>query len=62
MTPEDRTHIKIDAMMEAAGWIIQDRDELNRHAGLSVAVREVPTPTSSADYVLERPTLVGRSS
>jgi type I restriction enzyme R subunit len=52
MTPEARAHIKIDAMLEAAGWIVQSRSELNLHAGPGVAVREVPTPTGPADYVL----------
>lgn len=51
MTPEARARIKIDATLEAAGWIVQSRDELNLHAGLAVAVREVPTPTGPADYV-----------
>lgn len=45
MTPEARARIKIDAMLEAAGWIMQHRGELNLHAGPDVAVREVPTPT-----------------
>jgi type I site-specific restriction endonuclease len=52
MTPEARARIKIDAMLVAAGWIVQHRDELNLHAGPGVAVREVPTPTGPADYVL----------
>jgi type I restriction enzyme R subunit len=52
MTPEARARIKIDAMLEAAGWIVQGRGELNLHAGPGVAVREVPTPTGPADYVL----------
>ena len=52
MTPEARARIKIDAMLGAAGWVVQSRDELNLHAGSGVAVREVPTPTGPADYVL----------
>ena len=52
MTPEARARIKIDTMLEAAGWIVQSRGELNLHAGPGVAVREVPTPTGPADYVL----------
>lgn len=52
MTPEARARIKIDAMLAAAGWVVQSRDELNLHAGPGVAVREVPTPTGPADYVL----------
>lgn len=52
MTPEARARIKIDAMLVAAGWLVQHRDDLNLHAGPGVAVREVPTPTGPADYVL----------
>jgi len=39
-------------MLALAGWIVQSRDELNLHAGPGVAVREVPTPTGPADYIL----------
>jgi len=52
MTPEARARVKIDVMLTAAGWVVQSRDELNLHAGPGVAVREVPTPTGPADYVL----------
>ncbi|MEV5609225.1 DEAD/DEAH box helicase family protein [Streptomyces sp. NPDC052225] len=43
---------KIDSMLRAAGWIIQDRDELNPGAGTGVAVREFTLATGRADYVL----------
>lgn len=39
-------------MLAAAGWIVQSRADLNLHAGRGVAVREVPTPTGPADYIL----------
>lgn len=39
-------------MLARAGWIVQSRAELNLHAGPGVAVREVPTPTGPADYLL----------
>ena len=52
MNPEARARQQIDAMLEAAGWIVQSRDSVNLHAGEGVAVREVPTPTGPADYVL----------
>lgn len=51
-TPEARARAKIDAMLTAAGWIVQSRADLNLHAGPGVAVREVPTPTGPADYIL----------
>ena len=39
MTPEDKARLKIDALLEAAGWVIQDKDALNLGAGLGVIVR-----------------------
>lgn len=40
--PEQEARRDIDAALEAAGWIIQDRDEMNLAAGPAggVAVRE----------------------
>lgn len=43
MTPEARARTKIDALLEAVGWIVQDRGELNLYAGPGVFVCEVPT-------------------
>lgn len=51
-TPEAHAREQIDAMLARAGWIVQDRADINLHAGPGVAVREVPTPTGPADYVL----------
>lgn len=39
-------------MLALAGWIVQDRAEINLYAGVGVVVRELPTPTGPADYVL----------
>lgn len=50
--PEERARTLIDAQLEAAGWIVQDRAELNRKAGLGVAVREYPMATGPCDYLL----------
>jgi type I restriction enzyme R subunit len=50
--PEARARILIDWQLEAAGWILQHRDELNRKAGRGVAVREFPLPAGEADYLL----------
>ena len=52
MTPEARARQQIDAMLARAGWIVQNRDAVNLHAGPGVAVREVPTATGPADYLL----------
>jgi len=39
-TPEQEARQHIDAALEAAGWIIQDRAAMNLAAGPEVAVRE----------------------
>ncbi len=51
-TPEEKARIQIDRQLEACGWILQNRDELNLHAGQGVAVREFPLTTGEADYLL----------
>lgn len=52
MTPEAKARQQIDQKLESAGWVIQDMKQLNLGAGLGVAVREYPTDTGPADYVL----------
>lgn len=51
-TPEQKARQLIDAQLAAAGWIVQDRDEMNLGAGLGVAVREYPLATGPCDYLL----------
>lgn len=50
--PEQRARGRIDAMLEAAGWIVQDYKAVNLHAGPGVAARELVTTAGPADYVL----------
>jgi type I restriction enzyme R subunit len=52
MTPEAKARQLIDQKLEQAGWVIQDMKQLNLGAGLGVAVREYPTDTGPADYML----------
>lgn len=52
MTPEEKARKKIDRLLEAAGWVIQDRNEMNLGASLGVAVREFPLSEGPADYTL----------
>ena len=52
MTPEAKARQQIDHKLEQAGWVLQDMKDLNLSAGLGVAVREYPTDTGPADYVL----------
>ena len=53
MTPEEKARIEIDKMLEQAGWIIQDRSELNIRASMGVAIREfVMKDNGESDYLL----------
>lgn len=38
-TPEQKARREIDADLIAAGWLVQDRDELDLTAGRGIAVR-----------------------
>lgn len=51
-TPEEFARINIDRQLTAAGWVIQDRVQMNLYAGRGVAVREFPLQTGEADYLL----------
>jgi len=52
MTPETKARQTIDARLISAGWVVQDMKQLNLGAARGVAVREYPTDTGPADYVL----------
>ena len=52
MKPEEVARQQIDEMLMAAGWIVQDRQQLNLGAGLGVAIREFSLRTGAADYFL----------
>jgi type I restriction enzyme R subunit len=51
---EARARVRIDAQLEAAGWIVQDGTALNLFAGQGIAVREVIMAAGHgrADYLL----------
>ncbi|MFC8797239.1 DEAD/DEAH box helicase family protein [Promicromonospora sp. NPDC057138] len=51
---EARARVRIDAQLEAAGWIVQDGSALNLFAGQGIAVREVIMAAGHgrADYLL----------
>lgn len=51
-TPEQKARVLIDAQLEASGWVIQDREEMNLGAALGVAVREYPLSSGPCDYLL----------
>ncbi len=51
-TPEQKARQKIDRMMERAGWSAQNKNRLDFNRSRGVAVREYPTDSGPADYVL----------
>jgi type I restriction enzyme, R subunit len=53
-TPEDKARRAIDALLTAAGWIVQSRNEANVNAGRGVAICEFPLKSGfgEADYLL----------
>lgn len=50
--PEQVARDKIDDMLDASGWIVQDKNEIDPSKGRGQAVREYPTDNGPADYVL----------
>lgn len=55
MTPprsEVEARVNIDAALVEAGWVVQERAEMNVAAGLGVAIREFKTDAGFADYLL----------
>jgi type I site-specific restriction endonuclease len=53
MPDPDLARIDIDHQLEEAGWIVQDRYQMNIFAGEGVPIREVSTPDAGeADYLL----------
>ncbi|NQT48305.1 MAG: DEAD/DEAH box helicase family protein, partial [Chloroflexi bacterium] len=52
MKPEEKARRHIDQLLEAAGWRLQDLQQLNLGASLGVAVREFPLQNGSVDYLL----------
>lgn len=50
--PEQLARDLIDAMLKAAGWVVQSKSEVNLSAAKGVAVREYQTTVGPADYVL----------
>ena len=52
MTPEQKAREKIDAMLTASGWVIQNYKEFNPSVGRGIALREVPLKSGRCDYLL----------
>ncbi len=54
MTPEAKARVQIDQLLQAAGWLVCNIDQVNLHAAQGVAIREFPLNTGHgfADYLL----------
>lgn len=52
MKPEEEARQNIDKLLKAAGWKVQDLQEVNLGASLGVAAREFPLKVGIADYLL----------
>lgn len=52
LTPEQQARQSIDALLESAGWVVQDMGQFNRNAAEGVAVREFGTSAGPCDYLL----------
>jgi type I restriction enzyme R subunit len=54
LTAEARARVEIDRQLQACGWVVQDRDDMNLYAAHGVAVREfIMAPGHGrADYLL----------
>jgi len=52
MTPEEKARLKIDELLTAAGWQIQDYKQMNLGASHGVALREFQLKQDAADYLL----------
>ena len=52
MKPEQKARYQIDLLLEAAGWQVQDMEQLNLAASRGIAVREFPLTSGPADYLL----------
>ena len=50
--PEQSARDRIDVMLAASGWIVQDKKAIDFNAGPGIAVREYQTDIGPADYVL----------
>jgi type I restriction enzyme, R subunit len=51
-TPEDQARARIDTLLAAAGWCLQDMASLDRNAAEGVAVRNFPLLSGPCDYLL----------
>jgi len=51
-TPEQLARQQIDALLVAAGWVVQDYTSYAPAAARAIALREVPLRSGRCDYLL----------
>ena len=52
LNPEQQARVRIDEMLEEAGWLLQDYADSDFAAGPGVAIREFLTVAGPVDYLL----------
>jgi len=52
LNAEAQARVRIDEMLEKAGWVVQDSAYADFAAGPGVAIREFMTPNGPMDYLL----------
>lgn len=52
LTPEAQARVRIDRMLQDAGWVVLDYSDADFTAGSGVAIREFLTPKGPMDYLL----------
>jgi type I restriction enzyme R subunit len=52
LNPEDEARLRVDEMLEQAGWLVIDYADADFAAGPGVAIREFMTPNGPMDYLL----------
>lgn len=52
LTPEQLARENIDLALERSGWIVQSFSQTDFSAGKGIAIREYPTNSGPADYIL----------
>jgi type I restriction enzyme R subunit len=50
--PEQKARLKIDEMLTASGWVVQQKDKINFSASPGIAICEYDTDRGPADYIL----------
>ena len=51
MKPEEEARKKIDALLEKAGWLVQDYKDLNLGAGVGIAAPSVSHAFTGANHL-----------